>query len=479
MTLRDRTVDHAGRVVAVTVGAAIPLLVDGAGIEAGTGWAFLFTLVWLVCVQAGFTASATDLHALGTPVAAARGCLLGLVAVSSIDFLVSGPQVSAGRFVFCTVAIWALLLFWDAAYLRFFASPRRVLLVGSDGGADDLVRDLARDAAGSFLVVGVVSDDGALNVNAPLLGSLDDLNEVITRTRPDIVVLAIDRNRPAVFGQLVDSADVGFKLVELPQFYEHAFGRVPVRDLSRAWFLGILHLYQKPYSRLAKRLFDIAIASVGLLLVLPLLPFVALAVRLSGGPILFRQTRVGEHGEPFTILKFRTMRADAETAGSPIWSQGNDPRVTGAGRLLRRTRLDEIPQLWNVLRGNMSIVGPRPERPEFMEFLEVRVPYWSRRHLVKPGLTGWAQVRRGYTADAGGSMDKLSYDLWYLRHRTMLVDIAICAQTIGVLLTGSGARAVLDSEARTGSERDVVADVPRDLAQGAPKPLSPASEDVG
>ncbi len=134
------------------------------------------------------------------------------------------------------------------------------------------------------------------------------------------------------------------------------------------------------------------------------------------------------------------MRADAEVAGHAVWAVERDPRITSAGRFMRKTRLDELPQLWNVLRGDMAIVGPRPERPEFVEELQAEVPFWHRRNLVKPGITGWAQVRRGYTADAAGTGDKLSYDLWYLRHRSLVLDIAICAKTFSTLLTGSGAR---------------------------------------
>jgi lipopolysaccharide/colanic/teichoic acid biosynthesis glycosyltransferase len=159
----------------------------------------------------------------------------------------------------------------------------------------------------------------------------------------------------------------------------------------------------------------------------------------SRGPVIFRQVRLGEGGKPFTIYKFRTMTTNAESDGA-VWALEGDPRVTDVGRFMRKTRLDELPQLWNVLRGDMSFVGPRPERPEFVAELESEVPYWSRRHLVRPGITGWAQVRRGYTADAAGTGDKLSYDLWYLRHRSLVVDIAICVKTVSTLLSGSGAR---------------------------------------
>ena len=214
---------------------------------------------------------------------------------------------------------------------------------------------------------------------------------------------------------------------------------MPVRLVTPTWFMSVLHLYRQPYTRAAKRVFDVVTASFGLLLVAPLLPLIALGVSRTPGPIIFRQLRLGESGLPFTILKFRTMRHDAESNGA-VWAAEDDQRATRFGAFLRKTRLDELPQLWNVLRGDMSIVGPRPERPEFVEQLQEAVPFWSRRLLVKPGVTGWAQLHRGYTADALGTADKLAYDLWYLRHRSLVLDLVICVKTFAVLVTGSGAR---------------------------------------
>src|SRR5581483_554057 len=243
------------------------------------------------------------------------------------------------------------------------------------------------------------------------------------------------------YEQLLDAASCGFKLVGLSEFYEHAFGRVPVDTLRPTWFVNVLHLYTRPYTRLAKRAFDVVVALFGVMAVSWLLPILWLVVKKTGGPgpVIFTQTRLGEGGRHFRIYKFRTMRADAEATGA-VWAMKDDPRVTKVGKIMRKTRLDELPQLWNVLKGDMSIVGPRPERPEFLEQLQDVVPFWTRRHLVKPGITGWAQVRRGYTADADGTADKLSYDLWYLRHRSLVIDLAVCVKTFTTILTGAGAR---------------------------------------
>jgi exopolysaccharide biosynthesis polyprenyl glycosylphosphotransferase len=243
-----------------------------------------------------------------------------------------------------------------------------------------------------------------------------------------------------VMQRLFDAAASSFRILDIRHFYEHAFGYVPLHDLPPAWFMSILHLYRRPYSRVSKRALDLGLATLALIAFAPLFPVVALLVRLSGpGPVFFTQTRIGEGGRPFRLHKFRTMVTDAEADGVAVWATKNDARITHVGRILRRTRLDELPQLWNVVRGDMSVVGPRPERPEFIELLAREVPFWTRRHLVKPGITGWAQLRCGYTSDAVGAAEKLSYDLYYLKHRSLLLDLAITLRTAAVVVTGSGA----------------------------------------
>jgi exopolysaccharide biosynthesis polyprenyl glycosylphosphotransferase len=245
--------------------------------------------------------------------------------------------------------------------------------------------------------------------------------------------------RDEAIGRLLDAGHLDVRVLSVPDFYEHAFGRVPVEHVAPAWFMSVVHLHRRPYPRVVKRLVDVTIAMIMLLLILPLLPLIALLVSFSG-PVFFRQTRVGEGGRLFEIVKFRTMVQNAEEPGRPVWAQRNDTRVTPVGQVLRKTRLDELPQIWNVLRGEMSLIGPRPERPEFVSLLEETVPYWTRRHLVKPGITGWAQVQLGYTADEVTAVDKLSYDLYYLKHRGFLLDLAITAKTAAIVFSGSGAR---------------------------------------
>jgi exopolysaccharide biosynthesis polyprenyl glycosylphosphotransferase len=305
-----------------------------------------------------------------------------------------------------------------------------------------LLGELARHPKLPFDLLGVVDDQPGESVaGARRLGATRELGAILRDERPDLVVLGREAYRADALSHVLDLASLDVRVVDVHHFNEHAFGKVPVHHLSPVWFMGVLHLYQRPYSRIVKRTFDVLAAGIALLLAAPLLLVVALIVRAtSSGPVFFRQLRLGEAGRVFEICKFRTMVEHAEKDGVAVWATEDDARVTPIGRVLRRTRLDELPQLWNVLRGDMSVVGPRPERPEFLELLRETVPFWTRRHLVKPGITGWAQVRRGYTADVMGTAEKLSYDLYYLKYRSFLFDLAIATRTFRIVLSGFGSR---------------------------------------
>jgi exopolysaccharide biosynthesis polyprenyl glycosylphosphotransferase len=376
--------------------------------------------IWLVVMRGSFVAGQSTLSPLGPPVAAAVGSAAGLVVMAALDpFLFHVPAATLAE---TALAILILTAAWESVVAHSVVAKRRVLVVGT---APELAAELRTTEWSRFELAGIVGDD-----------DVDELPDVVEAARPDLVVLGGSEHRLEAFEHLLDSAAAGFRVVGIPEFYEHAFGRVPVQHVSQAWFMSVLHLYNRPYNRLTKRAFDVILATLGLLVTAPFWPLLALAVKRTTGPVIFRQQRPGEFGRRFTIYKFRTMRTDVE----PGLAEENDPRITPIGRIMRRTRLDELPQLWNVLKGDMSIVGPRPE-PDFAQGQSEAVPFWIRRRMVKPGITGWAQVRRGYTgADAESVAEKLSYDLWYLRHRSLVVDLAICAKTFGTLVTGSGAR---------------------------------------
>jgi exopolysaccharide biosynthesis polyprenyl glycosylphosphotransferase len=391
--------------------------------------ALCMAVVWFLALRKSFDTARLTLLSMGPGVAAVVGTVTGAIAVSALSLWVD-LHLTDTQLLDVTVAVFFLSWAWEGLVYRSLAGVRSVLVVGGDDGGTRLVEDVRNDESAPFEIVAVVDET-----------DIEAIGALVRAHRPDIVVLASHTMRTSAVEQLLDVADLGFRLVGCSEFYEHAFGRVPVDTVQPMWFTNVLHLYQRPYSRVAKRVFDVAVGLVGLLAVSWLLPILWLVVRRTAGPgpVIFTQTRLGEGGKHFTIYKFRTMRADAEVGGA-LWAAQDDPRVTRVGKVMRRTRLDELPQLVNVLKGDMSVVGPRPERPEFLEPLQTAVPFWTRRHLVKPGITGWAQVRRGYTADAEGTADKLSYDLWYLRHRSLVIDLAVCVKTFTTLLTGSGAR---------------------------------------
>ena len=396
-------------------------------------------LLWLLALRSAFSGSMQMMRDVGGA-QAVIGTLTGLAMVSLVGFWFPELHLAPGALLL-TAAFVLIASLCMQGLLRASRPRRRVLVVGASQGGGELVEELARRPEFPFDCLGIVDDHASNGNSAHIVGGTADLQAIVARERPDIVVLTDAAARSQALSSLLDVASPTFRIVGLHHFYEYAFGRVPVRDLSPVWFMSVLHLYQRPYSRITKRAHDLVIAAVAVVLFAPTMLVLALLVRLSTpGPIFFRQVRLGEFGGTFDMLKFRTMKEEAEQPGKPLWAEEHDPRVTTVGRFLRRWRLDELPQLFNVLKGEMSIVGPRPERPEFVSELSKEVPYWSRRHLVKPGITGWAQVCRGYAADVESAADKLSYDLYYLKHRALALDLAIAAKTARVVLSGFGSR---------------------------------------
>jgi len=240
--------------------------------------------------------------------------------------------------------------------------------------------------------------------------------------------------------ELLDLRMHGVKIEEAASWLERISGKIEVENLYPSWLVFGEGFRRSPVFRLVRRGVSIIISLVGLIFALPLLPLIVLAIRLdSEGPVLYKQTRVGKAGKNFNVVKFRTMRTDAEALGGPQWAGNNDPRVTRVGRFLRSSRLDEIPQLWCVLKGDMAFVGPRPERPEFVEWLSKEIPYYGVRHMVRPGLTGWAQVKYKYGSTVEDAREKLQYDLYYIKNASIGLDLLIMFQTIKTVLLRRGA----------------------------------------
>ena len=264
-------------------------------------------------------------------------------------------------------------------------------------------------------------------MNAKVIGSYEQLEEIVEREGIDKIVVALSDRRGVLPVEVLLSCKLrGVKVEDVATFYEQVSGKIMLENLRPSWLVFSEDFTISPLTRALKRLQDIGLAIIGGILALPLAMLVAICIRLdSRGPVLFRQERVGQDGEPFTLIKFRSMKVDAEAATGPIYAEADDPRITRVGRIIRRMRLDELPQLVNVLNGDMSFVGPRPERRFFVEQFEKDIPYYSRRMSVKPGVTGWAQVKYAYGANAEDAAEKLRLDLYYVKNMSLLFDLFI------------------------------------------------------
>jgi exopolysaccharide biosynthesis polyprenyl glycosylphosphotransferase len=422
----------AGRAGAVLMAVTVPYVAARALGLTGLVAIGVLTSVWLAALH---SSRAAGQGMLGVVPTLGTGSATGLVAIAALDPWFPGLQLGPLTLLTTAAGVLVSAAVWEAAVRRTSVGRRRVLVVGTDDLSELMASELRRTGVRDISLVAHVADGETdrYDADVPLLGGLAELGPIVQAQRPDLVVLTDEETYADAVDRLLDLREPHFRVVGLAGFYEHVFGRVPIEQMSPAWFMSILHLRQPVYARWTKRTFDVLLAAIGLVVMAPVLIAVAVAVRATGPPVLYRQTRVGEGGRLFTIYKFRTMVPDAEPNGACFASEC-DARTTRCGRYLRRVHLDELPQLWNVLKGDMAIVGPRPERPEFVEVLERTVPFWTRRSLLTPGVTGWAQLRCGYAAEECEMAEKLSFDLWYLRHRSLIVDVAICLETIGMEL---------------------------------------------
>jgi sugar transferase (PEP-CTERM system associated) len=273
------------------------------------------------------------------------------------------------------------------------------------------------------------------------LGTIDTIPQIVRGRHVDRVVVSLGdaRGKLSMDKLLEIKLNEGVRFDHLASVYEEYTGKIAIENLRPSW-LVFSEGFRKTTTLLAiKRVFDLVLASIGLLILLPVLLIVAFLNKLlSPGPALYSQVRVGQNGRPFVVYKFRSMRPDAESKTGAVWASPDDPRVTPVGRVLRRTRLDELPQLWNVLRGDMSFVGPRPERPEFVSALTEQIPYYGQRHVVRPGLTGWAQIRHRYGGSVDDAVQKLQYDLYYVKHISIAFDAFIVLETLKTVMVRKG-----------------------------------------
>ncbi|HEV2491355.1 MAG TPA: TIGR03013 family XrtA/PEP-CTERM system glycosyltransferase [Candidatus Acidoferrales bacterium] len=359
------------------------------------------------------------------------------------------PRANVGRgimligvpILFLFLMSWRFLAYTAKLFAR---GDERVLVVGTGEAGISLVRHILKHPEYNMKVVGFLHelglDIGKSLVNPRIVGAVADVEGIVARERVDRVVLSLQERRGSTpVKQLLSLKLAGVRVEDVHTCRERLSGEISLEHLMPSW-LFLSEGFEKSQILLAaKRAIDIVASFIILLLVSPLLPVIALAIYLeTGRPIFFHQSRVGYKGREFELVKFRSMIQNAEKDG-PQWASREDSRVTRVGRVLRKARLDEIPQLFNVLRGEMSLVGPRPERRIFCSLLEAKIPYFNLRHSVRPGLTGWAQVKFRYSASLDDAKEKLTFDLFYVKNLSILVDLAILFETVKVVLLGRGA----------------------------------------
>ncbi len=406
-------------------------------------WVYLLPILWVVLLA--------DIHDIQTASnlgktiqGIAFSAVLGLLLYLIVYFAADNPLPRIGIAAFLVLAA-VFTLVWRWFYIRVFTTSRflrRVLLIGAGRAGELLLNALNALQSKSLRVIGVIDDDPAkqntLFCGYPVLAGSAAIPAIIEAEQiTDLVVSISGQLRSETFQTILDSHNQGVEIIRMPVLYEELLGRVPIQVLEADWILRsfVDQFRLNRFYKIAKRILDILGGLVGVLFLAAILPFVGLAILIeSGRPIFYKQVRLGQRGEPFEIFKFRTMWQNAEDAGQPILAKEDDDRATRVGRILRKTHIDEIPQFVNVLFGTMSLVGPRSERPKFVaEYLET-IPFYQARLLVKPGVTGWAQVNYGYAGNLEETAIKLEYDLYYIKHRNLILDMLTILRTPGTML---------------------------------------------
>ncbi len=372
-------------------------------------------------------------------------CLvIGLVFFSQALLTYVNRELMMSRWVMIFGCLMLLVLIpaWRLLYVGVVfraLGAQKLLFLGTNSVALEIAARLIDQPQFGLTSLGFVDNNrekGEELNGGMVLGNIADLREVVLECKPDRIVVGLTERRQALpVYDLLDFRFLGIRIEEAATTYEAAFGRVSTRELRPSQLIFSAELGPQPRSLAIQAVYSRLLGIIGFLLLIPIMLLVALAVRLtSKGPVLFRQNRVGFNGENFTLYKFRSMRTDAEAKTGAVWATRDDPRVTPIGKWLRRLRLDELPQLFNVVRGEMSIVGPRPERPEFVRTLSEQIPFYRQRHCVRPGVTGWAQINYKYGETLEDTIVKLEYDLYYIKNLSPSLDAYILFHTLKVML---------------------------------------------
>ena len=384
-----------------------------------------------------------------TPLRAAIAVAFAFVGSTLIFYSLPSWKFGRGILLIQMIFVWTFLAGWRLLFSLIFrvATEKKEVLVLGAGNCGTTLCRLLGSPLSPFRVKGFLDDDplkqGKVVEGAKVIGFTHQLGELAASLKIKTAILAITENRPSsLIRQLLEFRLKGIDILDMPAVYEQLTRRIPVEHIRDEWiiFASGFYLVVRDYIQKIKRLIDFGVSAFLLTISLPIMLLTAIAIRLdSPGPIFFKQTRVGKDDQDFTLWKFRSMRSNAEENGA-VWAGEKDSRITRVGKWIRLLRIDELPQLINVFRGEMSLIGPRPERPEFVRQLSEKIPYYFLRHAVRPGITGWAQVNYRYGASVEDARYKLEYDLYYIKNMSLLLDLKIILRTIGVVLFGQGAR---------------------------------------
>lgn len=404
-------------------------------------WGVLAILSWNIAINITQAQNQMSLaNRLRSPL-----CLLGALTLTLVSWVgLTYPIIVSGivyskALLFFTAVIVPVLVIWRVALASAINHPRfrrQAVIVGANAAGAVIAEELQRVKNASINVVGYISETPTQQSpypNLPILGDSSALCLLAQQGVIDMIIMAIDyKVNTELFQQAIEAVQLGVSLVPMPVAYERVSGKIPVEYVGDQWFLALpLEVVVSPIYLCWHRVIDFVFGLVGTLLLLLILPFIALAIALdSRGPIFYKQERLGYQGKKFSIYKFRSMYSNAEREGTATWAKEADKRVTQVGRILRATHLDELPQVFNILQGEMSLIGPRPEREAFVTELEKTIPFYRCRLTVKPGLTGWAQVKYRYGNSRDDALVKLQYDLFYIKYRSFTLDIAIMLGTI-------------------------------------------------
>ncbi len=374
------------------------------------------------------------------------------VLLSILFYVVPALQLGRGVFlvdvtlILAVIPAWRLVVAWSAGHPQL-GVRERVLILGSGDQAIELARATLERRASGFHIVGFVDSKpeliGKSLINPTVIGLTADIGGLVEQYQVDRIVVAVaDRRGVFPTEELLRLSLSGRVAVEeSARYYERLTGKIASEMLRPSWLIFSRGNRFSDFEHHVRRVLNAGFAAVGFVLSLPIMLVTVLAVKLdSRGPVFYVQERVGKNGCTFKIIKFRSMRVGAEAKSGPVWAEEDDPRVTRVGRVIRKLRFDELPQFVNVIRGDMNFVGPRPERPMFVEQLGEIVPYYSQRHVVKPGLTGWAQIKYPYGASVEDAIEKLRYDLYYIKNQSLLLDAIIVFETIKIVMFGRGGR---------------------------------------